>query len=80
MSSDRLAGGINIPSFYVHNFTVSVPGLTFLGTKGISSRMAGRLMLLQKVGKEGQSMEKLQIVYLPPGDLKPYEKNARPSC
>lgn len=34
-------------------------------------------MLLQKVGKEGQSMEKLQIVYLPPGDLKPYEKNAR---
>jgi ParB-like chromosome segregation protein Spo0J len=28
-------------------------------------------------GKEGQSMEKLQIVYLPPGDLKPYEKNAR---
>ena len=22
-------------------------------------------------------MEKLQIVYLPPGDLKPYEKNAR---
>jgi ParB-like chromosome segregation protein Spo0J len=28
-------------------------------------------------GKEGQSMEKLQIVYLPPGELKPYEKNAR---
>ena len=25
-------------------------------------------------------MEKLQIVYLPPGELKPYEKNARPSC
>lgn len=66
--------------------------------KGISNRMAGRLMLLKKVnespcvsgnrkkrladirktaGKEGQSMEKLQIVYLPPGDLKPYEKNAR---
>ena len=22
-------------------------------------------------------MEKLQIVYLPPGNLKPYEKNAR---
>ena len=33
--------------------------------------------LFLKVGKEGQSMEKLQIVYLPPGDLKPYEKNAR---
>jgi hypothetical protein len=25
-------------------------------------------------------MSKLEIVYLPPGDLKPYEKNARPSC
>ena len=33
--------------------------------------------LFLKVGKEGQSMEKLQIIYLPPGDLKPYEKNAR---
>jgi hypothetical protein len=26
-------------------FTVPVPGLTFLGAKGISNRMAGRLML-----------------------------------
>ena len=34
-------------------------------------------MLFQKVGKEGQSMEKLQIVYLPPGELTPSDRNAR---
>jgi ParB-like chromosome segregation protein Spo0J len=34
-------------------------------------------VIRKTAGKEGQGMEKLQIIYLPPGDLKPYEKNAR---
>ena len=37
----------------------------------------GPLMLFLKVKKGRSNMEKLQIVYLPPGNLKPYEKNAR---
>ena len=44
----------------------------------VSGNRKKRLAGIRKTaGKEGQSMEKLQIVYLPPGDLKPYEKNAR---
>jgi hypothetical protein len=37
-------------------FTVSVPGLTFLGTKGISVKMVGRLMFeFRRSRKEGQN-------------------------
>ena len=60
---------------------MSVPGLTFLGTKGISVgdeclHDGGAADVIKKVRKEGQIM-KLQIVYLPPGELTAYEKNAR---
>ena len=44
----------------------------------VSGNRKKRLAGIRKTaGKEGQSMEKLQIVYLPPGKLTAYERNAR---
>ena len=44
----------------------------------VSGNRKKRLADIRKTaGKEGQSMEKLQIVYLPPGELTPSDRNAR---
>jgi hypothetical protein len=49
-----LAGGSKRSRFSCSQFTVSDPGLTFLGAKGISNMMAGRLMLIFE-GQKGRS-------------------------
>lgn len=57
------------------------PGLTFLRAAGIGTGTPGDggAADTRTEGQERKvkNMDKLQIVYLPPGDLKPYEKNAR---
>lgn len=66
--------GSDLPLLFVHNFGVFSVVLTFLRLTGISNITGGGADAISE-GQKGRSQ--MNIVYLSPYDLTPYEQNAK---